>query len=104
VTPEKLPLHLQLLHQTLTVLSNGFIVTGLRWGSMLAFLIDGPTRAAALYALSCALLTLGGLIHSVLPTGEIYLPWPIATHVHYLAAAGYLLLAGVLVSLRPSTC
>ena len=100
MTPEKLPLHLQLLHQTLTVLSNGFIVTGLRWGSMLAFLIDGRTRAAAL----CALLTLGGLIHSVLPTGEIYLPWPIATHVHYLAAAGYLLLAGVLVSLRPSTC
>jgi AGZA family xanthine/uracil permease-like MFS transporter len=32
LTPDKLPLRLQHLHQTLTMLSNGFILTGLLWG------------------------------------------------------------------------
>ena len=38
------------MHQTLTMLSNGFIITGLLWGSILAFLIDQRARLAALCA------------------------------------------------------
>ena len=54
ITPDKLPLRLQHLHQTLTMLSNGFILTGLLWGSMLAFLIDHRASLAALCAAVCA--------------------------------------------------
>ncbi|HET8645125.1 MAG TPA: hypothetical protein VFO85_06535, partial [Vicinamibacteria bacterium] len=42
--------------------------------------------------LACAVLTLFGLMHSVLPTGSIYLPWSPAlqgTKVPYHWAAAY---------------
>ncbi|MFZ2417987.1 MAG: hypothetical protein WAW22_05665 [Smithellaceae bacterium] len=54
ISPDKLPLRLQHLHQTLTMLSNGFILTGLLWGSMLAFLIDHRAKLAALCAFVCS--------------------------------------------------
>jgi AGZA family xanthine/uracil permease-like MFS transporter len=95
VTPDRLPARLQVLLQTLTVLSNGFIVTALLWGSMLAFLIDRRPRLAALCAFACAVLTLFGFIHSVLPTGAVYLPWAIASHAHYMIALAYVLLSGI---------
>jgi len=93
---DKLPIRLQTMHQTLTMLSNGFIITGLLWGSMLAFLIDHKTRLAALCAFVCALLTLFGVIHSVLPTGELYLPWKISKNAPYMVSAAYLALSGIL--------
>lgn len=43
------------------MLSNGFILTGLLWGSMLAFLIDHRAKLAALCAFVCAVLTLFGV-------------------------------------------
>jgi AGZA family xanthine/uracil permease-like MFS transporter len=95
VAPERLPVRLQTLLQTLTVLSNGFIVTALLWGSMLAFLIDRKPRLAALCSFACAVLTLFGVIHSILPKGEVYLPWTIASHGHYTIAFAYVLLSGV---------
>jgi len=95
VTPGRLPVRLQTLLQTLTVLSNGFIVTALLWGSMLAFLIDRKPRRAALCAFACAVLTLFGIIHSVRPTGAVYLPWAIASHGHYMIAFAYVLVSGV---------
>ena len=103
IAPDKLSIRLQVLLQTLTVLSNGFIVTGLLWGSMLAFLIDRRARLAALCAFICALLTLFGFIHSVLPTGEIYLPGQVLSHAHYMIATGYVLLACILLMLREKT-
>jgi len=96
---DKLPLRLQHLHQTLTMLANGFILTGLLWGSMLAFLIDHRARLAALCAAVCGLLTLFGIIHSVMPTGELYLPWRVASNAHYMLALAYLALAGILLIL-----
>ena len=99
ITPDKLPLRLQHLHQTLTMLANGFILTGLLWGSMLAFLIDHRARLAALCAALCGLLTLFGVIHSVMPTGELYLPWRVASSAHYMLALAYLALAGILLIL-----
>jgi AGZA family xanthine/uracil permease-like MFS transporter len=94
-TPDKFPVRLQTMHQTLTMLSNGFIITGLLWGSMLAFLIDHKARLAALCAFLCALLSLFGVIHSIMPTGELYFPWRIASHAHYMLAAAYLALSGI---------
>jgi AGZA family xanthine/uracil permease-like MFS transporter len=99
ITPDKLPLRLQTMFQTLTMLSNGFIITGLLWGSMLAFLIDHKARLAALCASVCAVFTLFGIIHSVMPTGELYLPWRIASHAHYMLAAAYFALTCILLSL-----
>jgi AGZA family xanthine/uracil permease-like MFS transporter len=99
VTADALPPRLQVLFQTLTVLSNGFILTALLWGSMLAFMIDRRPRRAALCALACALFSLFGVIHSVLPTGAVYLPWALASHAHYTIALAYAVLAGILLTL-----
>lgn len=102
-TPDKLPVRLQNMRQTLIMLSNGFIITGLLWGSMLAFLIDHKSRLAALCAAVCAVLTLFGVIHSVLPTGELYLPWQITSHAHYMTAMAYLALSGIFLLLTERT-
>ena len=102
-TPDKLPLRLQTMHQTLTMLSNGFIITGLLWGSMLAFLIDHKAKFAAICGFVCAVLTLFGIIHSVMPTGELYLPWRIASHAHYMLAVAYFMLSCILLLLTERT-
>jgi AGZA family xanthine/uracil permease-like MFS transporter len=81
------------------MLSNGFILTGLLWGSMLAFLIDHRARLAALCAAICAILSLFGVIHSVMPTGELYLPWQCASRVNFMLATAYFALAGILLTL-----
>lgn len=91
-----LPSHLQKLLSSLTVLSNGFILTSILWGGMLAFLIDKKPQKAATYALVCSVCTLFGLIHSVLPSGEVYMPWTPATFQHFEIAFSYMLLAGIL--------
>jgi len=95
VTSSVLPGRLQVMLQSLTMLSNGFIVSSLLWGSMLAFLIDGKPRRAAMCALICAVFTLFGIIHSVSPAGELYLPWSVATTGPYAVATGYGLMAAI---------
>jgi len=100
ITHDKLPVRLDVILQSLTMLSNGFIITALLWGSILAYIIDCRPRMAALYALVCAAFTLFGIIHSILATGEVYLPWKVASHVHYTIALGYSLLAGILMILN----
>jgi AGZA family xanthine/uracil permease-like MFS transporter len=85
------------------MLSNGFILTGLLWGSMLAFLIDHKARLAALCSAICAALTLFGIIHSVMPSGKLYLPWLIPSHAHYMLAVAYLALSGILLLLTGKT-
>jgi AGZA family xanthine/uracil permease-like MFS transporter len=97
---EKLPARLHALLQTLTMLSNGFILTALLWGSILAFIIDRRPRPAAACALACAALTLFGIIHSVLPSGEVYLPWAVPSAAHFTVAAGYVLLGLVVLCFR----
>ena len=60
--------------QTVTILSGGFIVTSLLWGSILTHLIDGrlrPAVASLVLAGACALF---GVIHSPLPSGPIVSP------------------------------
>jgi AGZA family xanthine/uracil permease-like MFS transporter len=99
-TPEKLPERLQIMLQTLTVLANGFVLTALLWGSITAFLIDSRPRPAALCALICSALSLFGVIHSVLPTGEIYLPWAAPSPLPYWIALAYALLAVIFLILK----
>ena len=60
--------------QTVTILSGGFIVTSLLWGTALAKLIDGEARAAAGTFLLAGAFSLFGIIHSPLPSGPILLP------------------------------
>ena len=95
ITPDTFPPRLHILYQSLTVLSNGFIVTAMLWGSIVSLIIDCRPHAAGIYALCCGGLTLFGLIHSVLPTGEIYLPWSAPNNINYLIAVSYALLACV---------
>jgi adenine/guanine/hypoxanthine permease len=86
------------------LLAHGFILTGMLWGAALAFLIDHRTRAAALVLGIAATLSLFGLIHSVLPTGGVYLPWSAAlagSHLPYQWTAGYAALALLILLLGP---
>jgi AGZA family xanthine/uracil permease-like MFS transporter len=96
ITPDRFPLRLQILHHSLTVLSNGFVLTAMLWGSIVALIIDQRPRAAAGYALSCGGFTLFGLMHSVVPSGEIYLPWSAPSHANWWMAGAYALFGLVL--------
>ena len=60
--------------QTVTILSGGFIVTSLLWGSILTHLIDGRVRPAVISLVLAGACALFGVIHSPLPAGPIVLP------------------------------
>jgi len=46
------------------VLSHGAIITGLLWGSIVAFIIDADLRKAMFFSFFAFLLSLFGLIHA----------------------------------------
>jgi len=102
VTFDAFPLRLRILHQSLTVLSNGFVLTAMLWGSIVALIIDRKAHAAAAYSLCCGVLTIFGLMHSVIPSGEIYFPWSAPNHTNLWMAGAYGLLACVLFVQRES--
>ena len=77
------------------MLANGFILTALLWGSAAAFLIDRRIGAAAATLGVCGILSLFGFIHSVMPSGGVYLPWDVASRLPYHWAVGYIGLAGL---------
>lgn len=84
------------------LLAHGFILTAMLWGAALAFLVDHRIGATAAVLGIAAVLSLFGLIHSVLPTGGVYLPWSGAllgsrTPYHWAAAYG---ICALLVLLR----
>jgi len=60
--------------ETVTILSGGFIVTSLLWGTALAHLIDGRARAAATTFAVAGAAAWFGVIHSPLPEGPILPP------------------------------
>jgi AGZA family xanthine/uracil permease-like MFS transporter len=87
------------------MLAHGFILTAMLWGAALAFLIDHRFRAASVTLGMCAALSLFGVIHSVLPTGGIYVPWSAALHgsvAPYHWAAAYALVAAMIAALGAS--
>jgi AGZA family xanthine/uracil permease-like MFS transporter len=75
------------------MLASGFIVTAMLWGAAVAYLTDRRIRAASVTLIICAALALFGFIHSVLPTGGIYLPWTTGSAIPYHWAAAYAALA-----------
>jgi len=81
------------------MLANGFILTALLWGSAAAFLIDRRIGAAAATLGVCGILSLFGFIHSVMPSGGVYLPWDVATTLPYHWAVGYIGLAALVLAM-----
>lgn len=61
--------------QTLRMLSNGFIVTGLLWAWMLASMIDRKLKTAAGVLFLAAGLTFFGVIHSPIPGNRLFIPF-----------------------------
>lgn len=86
-------------NMVIVALGNGFILTAMLWGAFVATLIDRKLRLSALYLVILAFLTFFGVIHSVMPDGNMYLPWTLPTEDHrdvpYQFAAGYLALAAM---------
>jgi AGZA family xanthine/uracil permease-like MFS transporter len=83
------------------LLAHGFILTGMLWGAALAFLIDGRVARAAGVLAVCGALSTVGIIHSVLPTGGIYLPGSAAlqgSHAPWHWAAAYLAFAAMILA------
>ena len=72
------------------MLAHGFILTAMLWGGALAFLIDRRISAAATTLGVCAVLSFFGFIHSVTPSGGIYLPWTTGSTLPYHWTAAYL--------------
>lgn len=98
----KIPLGFANNFGVFVMLASGFILTAMLWGAALAFLIDHRFRAAATTLALCAGLSLFGVIHSVLPSGGIYLPWSADLHgspAPYHWAAGYALVAMMVLAL-----
>jgi len=92
----KIPLSFAESFGVFIILAHGFILTGMLWGAALAFLIDRQIKRAVTVLLICAALSLFGLIHSILPTGGIYLPWGAAvqgSHLPYHWTAAYVAFA-----------
>jgi AGZA family xanthine/uracil permease-like MFS transporter len=72
------------------LLAHGFILTAMLWGGAVAFMIDRRITAAATTLAACAALSFFGFIHSVTPSGGIYLPWSIGSTLPYHWTAAYL--------------
>ena len=85
------------------MLANGFILTALLWGSAAAFLIDRRVVPATVTLALCGVLSLFGFIHSVLPSGGVYLPWNVPSLVPYHWTIGYIGLAVLLLAIRKMT-
>jgi AGZA family xanthine/uracil permease-like MFS transporter len=97
---------------TVTILSGGFIVTSLLWGTVLTYLIDGRVKPAVTTLVLAAILSWFGVIHSPLTSGAIEPPSVVlrelegqgrarasAQQTPYHWAAAYLAMAGTVLGL-----
>jgi adenine/guanine/hypoxanthine permease len=88
------------------MLAHGFILTAMLWGAFLAFLIDHRFVATSVTLAICSVLSLFGVIHSVLPTGGIYVPWSPSLQgsvAPYHWAAAYAVVAIMIAALGASS-
>jgi adenine/guanine/hypoxanthine permease len=92
---------------TLTMLSNGFILTSLLWAWALAAIIDRRAFTASIVFASAGVLTLFGFIHSPLAENRLFLPFgpdswgsivldAASRHATLEYAAGYFVCAAML--------
>jgi len=83
-------------------LGNGFILTAMLWGALLAELIDHRLRRAVTYLLTLAAFSFFGIVHSATADGNMYWPWTLAVsdrRIPYQFAAAYLALAAIIFAL-----
>jgi adenine/guanine/hypoxanthine permease len=84
-------------------LGNGFILTAMLWGAFLAEMVDRRLKLCALYLGILATFSFFGVVHSSSPEGQMYLPWtladPLQRTIPYQFAAGYLVLALLMLAL-----
>ena len=76
----------------ITALGQGFILTAMLWGGALALIIDKKMVQAGHYFIITSILSLFGIIHSVSPAGDVYLPWKINSVLPVQFAASYFIL------------
>lgn len=57
------------------LLGHGFIITSMLWAAAVAKLVDRESGHAAIFFAVLAVLSFFGFIHSVMPHGDVYLPW-----------------------------
>ena len=93
----KLPAQLAAEFSVVLALGNGFILTAMLWGAMGAHLADRHLLRAAAFTGICSLFSLFGVIHSVDPSGGLYLPWHLSADLPFRIAAGYAALGLLLV-------
>ncbi|MCS6985306.1 MAG: hypothetical protein NZM25_09320 [Leptospiraceae bacterium] len=83
---------------TINALGHGFVLTGMLWGAITAYLIEKKYLRSVAYLAVCALFSFFGIIHSVLPEGGLHLPWKIPLEMKgphpYVITSAYLILAG----------
>lgn len=92
----KLPAQLAAEYGVVLALGNGFILTAMLWGAIGAHLADRKLGRAAVFVFLCAGLSLFGVIHSVDPSGQLYLPWALEQDRPLRIAAGYAAVGGLL--------
>ena len=64
-------------YMLLGAMARGYILTSLIWGALIVWIIDGKMKRAAAAAIAAAICTEFGIIHSVMPSSAMYLPWAI---------------------------
>ncbi len=84
---------LKLTIDIISMLGHGFILTAMLWGGALALIIDRKLATAGHYFIVTALFTLFGIIHSISPNGDMYLPWNVSSRLPVQFTAGYIILA-----------
>ncbi|MBW1807741.1 MAG: MFS transporter [Deltaproteobacteria bacterium] len=87
--PSVLPDHQALQYPVVAALGNGFILTAMLWGAFSAHLIDRNFLKSAIFLGICAVLSLVGMIHSIVPDGKLYLPWLMNNDLPWRIGTGY---------------
>ena len=87
----------------LGAMSRGYILTSLVWATLVIWIMDRKLIRAAVAAFAAAILTEFGIIHSVLDSSAMYLPWALpdlggSEMLAHRLAAGYFI-AGVMLLL-----
>jgi adenine/guanine/hypoxanthine permease len=95
VSPARLTGEAALTHQTLLVLGNGFILTGVVWGWALVTIIERRFAMTGVLFSFASVAALFGVIHSPEPTGALFWPWAPPSAVPGRLAGAYGVLAAI---------
>lgn len=77
----------------ITILGNGFIVTGMLWACLLYFVVEHKWASGFICSVVLAVLSYFGIIHSLFISGQLYLPMTLPDTIKNIPleiALGYL--------------